>query len=147
MQENHDVAPSLFPCNPLAREFPPEWKDVWFRRKAVRCDDGVFRFECPLCHHLFDHSDIAYLQGDHIWPYSLCGESSWANYQLICGSCNASKNAFIDSQIRSILGGGEFRRMVVEYLRKAIEAGSLGPDIGLLNLLPDDGAADLAGGR
>src|SRR5207249_11291117 len=112
-----------------------EWKDVWFRRKAVPCDDGIFRYRCPLCRRSFDHSDIGYLQGDHVWPYALCGESSWGNYQLICGSCNASKNAFIDTKIRNLLGAGEFRRMVVEYVRNAVADGRLTLDVELNDLL------------
>jgi hypothetical protein len=65
------------------------------------------------------------LQGDHVWPYSLFGDSSWANYQLICGSCNARKRDFIDSAIRDVLGGGQFRKLVCEYLRQAASTGNL----------------------
>jgi rubredoxin len=88
-------------------------------------EDGIAHFECPLCRKLFDHSDIRYLQGDHIWPYSLCGETSWTNYQLICGSCNAAKSDFIDNEIRRLLGAGEFRSIVRGYLTEAIAHGHL----------------------
>jgi hypothetical protein len=56
-----------------------------------------------------------------VWPYALLGESAWANYQLLCGNCNARKNAFVNTQIRKLLGGGEFRRMIVDYLRGAVQ--------------------------
>lgn len=128
MQEDRnelDPPPSHFPCDPRARQFPVAWRDTRFRRRAVLCEDGKVRYECPICHKQFDHSDIEFLQGDHVWPYSLFGDSSWANYQLICGSCNARKRDFIDSAIRDVLGGGQFRKLVCEYLRQAASTGNL----------------------
>lgn len=83
---------------------------------------GSLVYCCPICQQGFDHTDIDYLQGDHIWPYSLFGESSWANYQLICGSCNARKRAFIDDSVRRVLGDGSFRQIVCDQLRKAVDA-------------------------
>lgn len=125
----------LFPVKRLARTFPVEWRDVCFRRLATPCIDGVKRYQCPLCERLFDHSDVDYLQGDHVWPYSMCGETSWDNYQLICGSCNASKRDYIDNEIRRLLGAGEFRRMVGTYLDKHVSDGDLSPGCGLSDLL------------
>src|SRR5713226_5848678 len=112
-------------CDPLSRQFPLGWKDVWFRRLASRDPDGVVRYTCPLCHRRFDHRDVDYLQGDHVWPYSLFGDSSWENYQLVCGACNAAKSNIIENEIRSVLGSGEFRRIVARFLRKELEAGRL----------------------
>ncbi|MDZ4685113.1 MAG: HNH endonuclease [Planctomycetaceae bacterium] len=82
---------------------------------------------CPICRKGFDHTEIEYLQGDHIWPYSLFGESSWANYQLICGSCNARKRDFVEHAIRLVLGDGSFRRIVCGHLEEAVAAGKLTP--------------------
>lgn len=78
-------------------------------------------YRCPMCQNDFDHSDIDFLEGDHIWPYSMFGETSWENYQLLCGSCNASKKNFMDREIRAALGGGDFRRLVLNYLRSLYE--------------------------
>jgi hypothetical protein len=118
-----DEPPLFFPSEPLARQFSKEWRDIRFRRGAKRCADGVLRYECPICERRFDHTEIDFLQGDHIWPYSLFGESSWANYQLICGSCNARKRDFVDRTVRQILGDGSFRRLVCDYLRDAARTG------------------------
>ena len=106
-------SPLYLACDPLSRMFPPGWKDIYFRRLAVREDDGT---------------DIGYLQGDHVWPYSLFGETSWSNYQLICGNCNASKSNKLENDVRKTLGAGEFRRMVSTFLSQQIEAGSLTSD-------------------
>src|SRR6201993_3153264 len=91
-----EVEPSYFPCHRLDRNFPSEWKDVLFRRRSRICADGIYRYQCPTCANEFDHTTIGYLQGDHIWPYSLFGETSWDNYRLICGACNAQKRDFLD---------------------------------------------------
>lgn len=117
--EGLDPPPLYFPCDPMARQFPIEWRDTLFRRNAVRASTGELLYYCPICKLGFDHSNIDFLQGDHIWPYSLFGETSWANYQLICGSCNARKRNFIDDAIRRILGDGLFRRTVSTYLNQA----------------------------
>jgi 5-methylcytosine-specific restriction endonuclease McrA len=118
-------APEFIKCDPISRYFPPDWKDVWFRRMASRDADGVVRYECPLCSRRFDHREINYLQGDHLWPYSLFGDTSWANYQLICGSCNAAKSNVLETEIRLALGSGEFRLIVYEFLSGRVEAGKL----------------------
>src|SRR5208283_3180252 len=118
-------APQFIKCNPLSRFFPPDWKDVWFRRMTDRGEDGIAWYECPLCNRRFDHRDIDYLQGDHVWPYSLFGDTSWANYQLICGACNLAKRDLLEIEIRLALGSGEFRRMVSQFLRAQVEAGKL----------------------
>jgi hypothetical protein len=134
--------PLHFACDPLAREFPPEWKDVYFRQRAVVDMDGVPRYECPLCNQRFDHRDIDFLQGDHIWPYSVFGDTTWGNYQLICGRCNASKRNYIGRELRVILGQGEFRRMLVEYLRTMVANGRLAE-----HHLPRDLLNSVFGGR
>jgi hypothetical protein len=128
-------APASLPCDPLARVFPPGWKDVWFRRNAVEDDDGIYRYECPLCRRRFDHSDFGYLQGDHVWPYSLFGESSWENYQLLCGGCNASKGNRLRGDVRRTLGEGSFRAMVVNYLKGRFSSAGVGQDPLLQQLL------------
>lgn len=134
-EDRRGLEPALFPVKRLARTFPSGWRDVCFRRLAVTCNDGMKRYECPLCARFFDHSEIDFLHGDHVWPYSMCGETSWENYQLICGSCNASKRDYIDSEIRRLLGTGEFRRMVATYLDKHVSDGDLSPGCGLGDLL------------
>jgi hypothetical protein len=119
-------APPLYiPCDPLSRTFPSGWKDVYFRRFARPDEDGVIRYACPLCDRRFDHRDIDYLQGDHIWPYSLFGESSWANYELICGNCNASKSNKLQTDFRRVLGNSAFRLMACRFLCKEIASGNL----------------------
>jgi len=125
MQEDiSDVECLLFPVDPLARAFPHEWKVSLFRRRAKRDADGVFRYECPICKHKFDHLSLEYLHGDHIWPYSLCGETTRENFRVICGSCNSAKSNYIDSVIRSALGSGDFRRMVFDFLKTLENAGN-----------------------
>jgi len=78
---------------------------------------------------------IEYLQGDHIWPYSLFGETSWANYQLICGSCNAAKSNRLDGDVRKLLGSGEFRNQFATFLRKHLEQGTIASDMILKSIL------------
>ena len=129
-------APPLYiACEPLSRTFPSGWKDVWFRRLARIDDDGVLRYQCPICGEHFDHLDIDYLEGDHVWPYSLFGETSWANYQLICGNCNAVKSNKLETDVRRLLGVGEFRLMVCEFLRKQRETGKLADSPWLCTML------------
>lgn len=117
--------PESLKSDPLSRQFPAGWKDVWFRRLAERDPDGVWRYACPLCGGKFDHRDIHYLQGDHVWPYSLFGETTWVNYQLVCGACNAAKSNMLENEVRSLLGSGEFRQIVARFLRKQLEARKL----------------------
>ena len=136
-EDRKGLAPVLFPADPLARQFPTEWRDLCFRRCAVAGEDGIKRYKCPRCKRLFDHSDIDFLQGDHVWHYSLCGETSWENYQMICGSCNASKRDFIDQEIRRVLGAGEFRKIVASYLRRLVDSGELKVGCGFEDLLQD----------
>lgn len=134
-----DEPPLFFPCDPLARQFPTAWRDIRFRRSAKRTTEGINVYSCPICKAGFNHSDIDYLQGDHIWPYSLFGETSWANYQLICGSCNSRKRNFIDDDVRRILGEGSFRKAVCDYLRIATGAGRISrTDMITLLLIRDD---------
>lgn len=78
---------------------------------------------------------IEYLQRDHRWPYSLFGETSWPNYQLICGSCNAAKSNRLDSDVRRLLGSGAFRSQVVAYLQKHVEQGTIASDVILKSIL------------
>ncbi|MGO9117547.1 MAG: hypothetical protein ACLQPD_08040 [Desulfomonilaceae bacterium] len=70
-----------------------------------------------------------------MWPYSMCGETSWANYRLICGSCNTEKRDFIDQQIHQFLGKGEFRGRIATYLRELISRGILQDHVILQELL------------
>lgn len=126
--EEVDEAPAFIPCDLRSRTFPPAWKGVWFRRRSRVGDDGVPVYKCPLCGRDFDHSMLDYLQGDHVWPYSLFGETSWSNYQLICGSCNAAKGNRLDGEVRVLLGSGEFRRQVASFLQKQLDLGTLTSD-------------------
>jgi hypothetical protein len=139
--EGVDEPPLFFPCEPLARQFPTEWRDTRFRRSAIRTADGDLLYHCPICKTGFDHTDIDFLQGDHIWPYSLFGETSWANYQLICGSCNSRKRDFIDEAVRRILGEGYFRKAVCYYLRLAAIEGRISRSemVALLLIRDDEG--------
>ena len=123
--EVEDETPLFFQCDPLDRQFPTAWRDTRFRRSAEKSADGKLSYRCPICQTGFDHTEVDYLQGDHIWPYSLCGDTSWANYQLICGSCNSRKSNFIDDAVRKVLGESTFRKIVCDYLRKAAADGRL----------------------
>jgi 5-methylcytosine-specific restriction endonuclease McrA len=129
------VAPSHFQCDPVSRYFPPEWKDVWFRRFSQVGEDGIPRYQCPMCKRFFDHSSIGYLQGDHIWPYSMLGETSWENYRLICGRCNIAKSDFIDQKLRRALGHGEFRRLIGSCLQDLVSRSFLEENVVLDDLL------------
>ncbi len=142
--QNVDRPPHFYLCDPLSRQFPTAWRDIRFRRSAVKGNDATLVYTCPVCSKAFDHTDIDYLQGDHIWPYSLFGESSWANYQLICGGCNARKRAFVDDSIRRVLGDGTFRECVCDHLRIALEAGRI-DRTDLIELLLLRGPTDKAG--
>lgn len=117
-EDSREVAPLAFTSDPLSRMFPPEWKDVWFRRKSQKANDDYY-YECPCCRQRFSHEDIENLHGDHIWPFSLFGETSWENYRLICGSCNIRKSNFVDRNIRQALGQGEFRNLIIDFLRRS----------------------------
>src|SRR5262245_57806328 len=121
MPENRTVLippPQFIPCDPLSRFFPAGWKDYYFRAHGKPDSQRGYVYQCPACQRAFDHSEIDFLEGDHIWPYSMFGETSWENYQLICGSCNASKRNFLDREIRAALGTGDFRRLIIDQLRK-----------------------------
>ena len=109
-------APLYITCDPLARDFPSGWKDVWFRRHATRNQDKLPEYECPGCRRHFSHFEIDDLQGDHIWPYSLFGQSTWENYWLLCRWCNARKSNYVAREFRQALGTGEFRKRIVEFL-------------------------------
>jgi hypothetical protein len=78
---------------------------------------------------------IDYLHGDHIWPYSLFGETNWANYQLICGDCNASKSNKLDADVRKALGADAFRLRVVTFLLEQVDAGQLPMDVVLKSIV------------
>ena len=127
--------PEFTTCDPLSRVFPTSWKATWFRRHALAGENGVAVYTCPICNRPFDHSMIDFLHGDHVWPYSLFGETSWANYQLICGTCNVAKGNKLDKDVRSLLGAGEFRTTLIKYLESQITAGTLTKDSILTNLL------------
>jgi len=118
-------APEFFPVDPLARHFPTQWRNVWFRRNAIISEDGTVRYQCPLCRRWFDHTYIDDMQGDHVWPYSLFGETVWENYQLICGNCNAGKGNFVETELRRALGRGDFRCMVASHLARLLDAETL----------------------
>lgn len=78
---------------------------------------------------------INYLHGDHIWPFSLFGETTWENYQLICGDCNLTKSARLDADVRAALGQHEFRRRIMAFLEEQIEAGAIAEDAVLRSIL------------
>lgn len=86
---------------------------------------------------------ISYLHGDHIWPYSLFGETTWDNYQLICGDCNLNKSNRLDVDVREALGADEFRQRVRDFLMEQVEGGNLAEDAVVRDLLgrPARGAA------
>jgi 5-methylcytosine-specific restriction endonuclease McrA len=130
-----EEAPAFIPCDLRSRTFPPAWKGVWFRRRSHVGDEGLPIYKCPLCRRDFDHSMLDYLQGDHVWPHSLFGETSWNNYQLICGNCNAAKSNSLDGEVRTLLGAGEFRRQVALFLKKHVELGNLASDAVMANML------------
>jgi len=136
-----DGAPKYIICDALSRFFPPEWKDIYFRRFSRPSSHNIHTYECPLCGKQFTHEDIDQLQGDHVWPYSLFGETAWDNYQLICGGCNAAKGNRIEKDLRSVLGSGEFRSNVGSYLKIKVEQGVIDEDQIIRQLVKAAGAA------
>jgi hypothetical protein len=108
--------PAFAEANPLDRTFPTEWKNTYFRRTATNNEEGRVSYICPLCREAFSHEDIDLLQGDHVWPWSFFGETSWENYRLICSKCNVLRSNKLDSIIRQTLGQGEFRELVISFL-------------------------------
>jgi len=78
---------------------------------------------------------ISYLHGDHVWPYSLFGETTWDNYQLICGDCNLNKSNRLDIDVRKALGADEFRQRVRDFLREQVDRGALAEDVVVRSLL------------
>lgn len=127
--------PAHLTCDPLARTFPACWKDTWFRRRVQRDQSGRFVYLCPICNLSYDHRMIEYLQGDHIWPYSLFGPTSWDNYQLICGDCNRTKSNKLNSDIRRALGEIAFREIVATHLATLVAAEVLDRDAVIQSLL------------
>lgn len=104
-------------CDPLDRMFPADWKIAWFRRRARVKEGSPYPvITCPICSSDFDFSRLDYLEGDHIWPYSLFGETVWENFQLLCGSCNSRKSNALNTQIRRALSNNSFRGMVASHL-------------------------------
>lgn len=108
--------PQFFKCDPAARLFPVEWRDIWFRQHTTRNQNGTPVYVCPDCSREFSHLEIKQLQGDHVWPYSFFGATTWANYQLLCAQCNSRKSNFLDTDIRQLLGTEEFRQIIVSHL-------------------------------
>lgn len=108
--------PRHYPCHPTARYFPSGWKSVWFRRNSTVNQSGVREYACPYCERAFTAHDLDVLQGDHIWPYSLFGPTTWDNYHLICGRCNARKGNWLDEDIRKILSTQAFRKQLIDYI-------------------------------
>ncbi len=102
--------------DPLNRDFPLSWKNTFFRRNAIIGPSGNLQFVCPLCQKAFTHKDIDSMHGDHIWPWSLFGDSSWQNYRLLCGECNMSRGNRLNVVIRKCLGSGEFRKILQEFI-------------------------------
>ena len=78
---------------------------------------------------------MSYLHGDHIWPYSLFGESTWENYQLICGDCNLRKSNHLDTDVRIALGAIAFRERLASFLNEQVDAGVLAKDVVLKSIL------------
>jgi len=108
--------PQFIDCNTTRRTFPCEWKSTYFRHYCI--NKKVNNYPCPICGDQYDHTRLDYLFGDHIWPYSLMGETSWENYQLLCGSCNGKKKNFINNDLRKILGNGFFRKYIFDYIQE-----------------------------
>ncbi|HEY8096695.1 MAG TPA: HNH endonuclease signature motif containing protein [Methylobacter sp.] len=98
-------------------------------------EQGVFYYTCPICESKFDFRSIDHLQGDHVWPYSLFGETTWENYQLICGKCNKQKGNRLDVDVRRALGSGKFRKLVTKFLQEKVETGELTADAVIKSLL------------
>ena len=132
MSEDHaELAQELFPVDRCARQFPVEWKDVWFRERQEKGPNGIPVYRCPICREIFDHSETDLLHGDHVWPYALFGETSWQNYQLICGKCNIRKRDYLDREIRKALLDNGFHRKLSEELTTLVELGQLRSDVAL----------------
>jgi hypothetical protein len=116
-------------CNPLDRIFPADWKIAWFRRRAKIKDGSPYPvITCPICKSDFDFTRLDFLEADHIWPYSLFGETIWENFQLLCGSCNSRKSNALNSHVRLALSNSIFRKMIASHLRSSPELAVLEGD-------------------
>ena len=111
-----------------------ERQNVSARRKKDN-NLGGFYYTCPICEKKFDFRSFSELQGDHIWPYSLFGETTWENYQLICGKCNKQKGNHLDGDVHRVLGSGKFRELVSMFLQEKVETGELPKDAVMRSLL------------
>ena len=77
-------------CDPLARAFPVEWKEAFFRRNF---DKGAGSYVCPGCGRVFrGPQGFRRLHADHIIPRSKGGLTIWENMNLVCGPCNIAKS-------------------------------------------------------
>ncbi len=76
-------------CDPLARHFPLEWKEAFFRRHF---DDAAGGYVCPDCHGVFSGPEgFRRLCADHKIPWSKGGLTEWDNMELRCAPCNIAK--------------------------------------------------------
>ena len=88
-----DLPAFLDQAHPRARMFPASWRDAAIREVYDKAAGGVV---CPHCTGVFRRpAELRRLQGDHVIPWSRGGLTTWANLQLLCGSCNLRKNAKI----------------------------------------------------
>jgi len=94
----------------------------------------MLEYQCPGCRRWFDHSVLDELQADHIWPYSLFGETSWDNYRLLCARCNRKKSNLLDTEVRVALGNKAFREQITIFLREALPHRNTEHDVFLRDL-------------
>lgn len=128
--------PSLHPCDPHTRVFPAAWKAVWFRQHARTLDGDVYpSYECPRCRRRFNYESLDSLEGDHVWPYSLFGATTWTNYQLLCSRCNLEKSNRLSTSLRSLLSGDDFREVLRGFLRSRCAPEEIANDVMLRELL------------
>ncbi len=53
-------------------------------------------YVCPMCRRVFrGPKGFKELAGDHIYPFSKGGLTTWDNLQLICLRCNSQKGSMI----------------------------------------------------
>ena len=86
----HNPPKGLDICDPLQRSFPLSWKQAYFREYFK---DELGGYICPICIRVFrGHKGFTQLRGDHIYPFSKGGLTTWENLQLLCVGCNSEKS-------------------------------------------------------
>lgn len=110
-----EIAKLIAICNKKLRVFLESRSDPWsHRRNADGYVSGTIRYEvlkragsrCELCGV---SAESRSLEIDHIIPRSKGGSDDISNFQVLCTSCNGTKNNRDDTDFRGVLASYENR--------------------------------------